>query len=408
MHVIFLAPHFPAGQRRFVQGLKNVGARVTGIGDAPVDRLPHDVRDMLDGYEYVRHIGDEEALFAAVQRIQARGPWVHHFEATIESHMLVAARVRERAGIPGLSYEVVERCRDKFLMKQFLRERGVPSARNAAVTTAADAKSFVQEVGFPVILKPRDGAGAHATYKLDDEGDLARALAETGLDRAERYFTMEEFIVGHEGFFDTLSINGRVVFEAISHYYPGVLEAMRDRSHSPYIVTTNRLDEEGYGELRAFGRKVITDLGIGTSATHMEWFFGPKGLSFSEIGARPPGVNFWDVYCQAAGFDLYTEWARAICWGDTWIPDVPRGCAGVLSIRPDRDGIVQGYSGMDEVQARWGQYIFKSHLPPVGSRTQGIEGGYLANAWVYARHPDYDGCRAMMDDIGRTLRMYAR
>ena len=28
MHVIFLAPHFPAGQRRFVKGLKNVGARV--------------------------------------------------------------------------------------------------------------------------------------------------------------------------------------------------------------------------------------------------------------------------------------------------------------------------------------------------------------------------------------------
>mgnify|MGYP003350285868 CR=1 FL=1 len=40
--------------------------------------------------------------------------------------------------------------------------------------------------------------------------------------------------------------------------------------------------------------RVITALGIETSATHMEWFFGPKGLKFSEIGCRPPGVRAWD------------------------------------------------------------------------------------------------------------------
>ncbi len=31
---------------------------------------------------------------------------------------------------------------------------------------------------------------------------------------------MEEFIEGHEGFYDTISIGGRVVHEFITHYYP--------------------------------------------------------------------------------------------------------------------------------------------------------------------------------------------
>ena len=53
MHVIFLAPHFPANQRRFVQGLKNVGARVTGIGDVPVGAIGEGLRSLLDGYEEV-------------------------------------------------------------------------------------------------------------------------------------------------------------------------------------------------------------------------------------------------------------------------------------------------------------------------------------------------------------------
>jgi hypothetical protein len=47
------------------------------------------------------------------------------------------------------------------------------------------------------------------------------------------------------------------------------------------------------------GRGVIEALGIRTAATHMEWFFGPKGLECSEIGCRPPGVGHWDVYCAA-------------------------------------------------------------------------------------------------------------
>ncbi|HRD84750.1 MAG TPA: hypothetical protein PLF63_06225, partial [Rubrivivax sp.] len=72
----------------------------------------------------------------------------------------------------------------------------------------------------------------------------------------------------------------------VSHYYPNVLEAMRTRWISPQIVSTNRVDFASYDEIKALGRKVIDVLGLESSATHMEWFFGPKGLKFSEIGCR--------------------------------------------------------------------------------------------------------------------------
>ncbi len=402
-----MAPHFPANQRRFVRGLKNVGAHITGIGDAPVDWLDNEMLGLLDGYEYVRHLGDEDAVYNAVRRIQARGPWVHRFEATVEAHMLTVAKVRERCSIPGESYATTNLCRDKLVMKQFLRNKGVPCALNAEVSNADQARAFVSKVGFPVILKPRDGAGAHGTYKIDSEVELEQAISVVGLDRFEQYFTMEEFVDGHEGFFDTMTINGKVVFEGICHYYPGVLEAMRTRWISPQIVTTNRIDAEGYDEVRKLGRKVVKELGIGTAPTHMEWFFGSKGLSFSEIGARPPGCNFWDVYCAVNDFDLYTEWARAICWGDTWSEPSRQHSGGLVAIRPNRDGIVKGYDGVDVVMDRYGEFIIRKHLPVPGSRTQGVEGGYLANAWFKVRHPDYDTVRHMLSDIGHTVKMYA-
>ncbi len=44
---------------------------------------------------------------------------------------------------------------------------------------------------------------------------------------------LEEFIEGHEGFYDTLSIERPPVFEFVSHYYPNVLDAMRNRWITP-------------------------------------------------------------------------------------------------------------------------------------------------------------------------------
>ena len=50
---------------------------------------------------------------------------MHRLEATIEAHVLTAAKVREHCGIPGTPAEVVLRCRDKVLMKSFLKEHGI-------------------------------------------------------------------------------------------------------------------------------------------------------------------------------------------------------------------------------------------------------------------------------------------
>jgi hypothetical protein len=186
-----------------------------------------------------------------------------------------------------------------------------------------------------------------------------------------------------------------------------VLEAMRTRWISPQFIATNRIDAPGYDEVKEMGRKVIGALGIGTSATHMEWFSGPKGLYFSEIGCRPPGVRCWDLYAAGNDVDMYGEWANAIVHGHVSRQPSRRMAAGIIALRPDRDGFVSGYGGLDEIQQRYGEWIIDAHLPPQGTPTQPVEAGYMANAWVRLRHPDYDVLREMLDDIGRTVQLHA-
>jgi len=406
MHVVFVEPSFPRNQVEFVRALAEVGAAVTAIGELPAAALPDGVKRYLSGYEHVGSVCDEDKMLAAVRRIQGRG-WVDRLEATVEAHILPVARVREACKIPGTSVRTAFLCRDKPAMKEALRAAGVPCARSAGVDTPAAARVFAHEVGYPIVVKPRSAAGAAGTHRVDDDGELEAAIREGGIDRGASA-AVEEFIEGHEAFYDTLTIDGRIQHEFISHYYPGVLEAMRTRWISPYFVATNRVDADSYDEVRAMGAKVIEVLGIETSATHMEWFFGPKGLKFSEIGCRPPGVGAWDLYSAANDMSLYREWAAAIVHGRSETTPSRRYSTGIINLRPDRDGHITGYGGLDEIVSRYGSWILDSYLPPPGSPTQPVEAGYMANAWIRMRHTDYDELRRMLDTVGQTAKVFAR
>ena len=405
MNVILIEPCFPDNQREFARALHATGAKVIGIGERPESHLSDDMRYWLFDYIQIDSVVNEASLLKAVQFVQSK-LWVDRLEATIEAHIMAAAKVREATGIPGTSVRTAYLCRGKPAMKEALREAGISCAQSTRAETAKDARDFAKAVGYPLIIKPPDGAGAAGTFRVESDAELDHVIDESGLG-AGHAVAIEEFIEGHEGYIDTITIDGEVRHEFITHYYPNVLEAMRERWISPQMVTTNRIDAPGYAEVRQMTRDVIKVLDIGTSATHMEWFFGPKGLKFSEIGCRPPGVGQWDVYNAANEFDLYYEWASAIVRGRVGTPPSRRYAAGMIALRPDSDGRISGYSGLDEIGSRYGDCIVNAHLPDPGTPTQAVEAGYMANAWMRVRHPDYDELRRILDEIGRTVQVHA-
>jgi hypothetical protein len=407
MHVILIEPRFPANQRLFVRALAEVGATVTAIGEGSKESLDGEMRHYLRHYEEVKNVTDEAAVLRAVRFVQKHAH-VDRLEATVEAHILPTAKVREAAGIPGTSYRTAFLCRDKPAMKEALREGGISCAQSTAASTPAEVREFAERVGYPLIIKPRDGAGASGATRVDSDAELDAAIRESRVGVAGRSVAVEEFVEGHEGFYDTLTYKGEVVHDFATHYYPNVLEAMRARWISPYFVTTNRIDAaSGYNEVREMGRKVIKVLGIETSATHMEWFFGPRGLKFSEIGCRPPGVRTWDLYNVANDMDLYREWAMLICHGRASQRPSRRFATGIIALRPDRDGRIAGYEGWGAFENRFGANIIDYHLPAPGTPTQGVDAGYMANAWIRMKHENYDELRHIFDIVGQTVKVRA-
>lgn len=404
MNIVFVEPAFPANQRQFVRALAETGATVIGVGERQTEHLDDELKGWMSHYHQVGSVTDVPALTAATRWIQEQ-VWVDRLEATIEAHTMAAAQVREACTIPGTSVRTAWLCRDKPSMKQVLRDAGIPTAASAAVGSLDEAQQFAARVGYPLILKPRSGAGASGTTRVDSDHELVAALGAFGpVDSV----AIEEFVQGHEGFYDTIAVDGQVAVDFVSHYFPNVLEAMRTRWISPQFIATNRVDSvDDYRQLREMGGRVIRALGIDTSATHMEWFFGPKGLRFSEIGCRPPGVGAWDLYSAGNEIDLYRQWAEVIVNGRPTAAPSRRFAAGIVALRPETDGTVTGYSGVDAIAGAYSEWIIDAHLPDPGTPTQPVEAGYMANAYVRMRHPDYDVLHGMLDEVGRTVTVHA-
>ncbi|HMB67680.1 MAG TPA: ATPase [bacterium] len=406
MHVLFLAPETQAYYREFVRGLREVGARVTGLGHSPRETLAANLKPCLDGYVPVRNLFDDRETVEAARRI-ARSVPIDRVETTDETLVVAAARLRAALGLPGLTVEAAVLCRDKAAMKDHLRARGIACAQSIAARSGDEIRAFAEREGYPVIIKPRAGFGSLHTHRVESAGELERLVPTLSLG-PDRAVAVEEFVEGHEGVFDTIWLDDDAGHDFVGHYYPGCLEATQDRRVAPQIVVTNRLDGETYRELRRVGREVNRALGITRGATHMEWFFGPKGLKFSEIGARPAGERIWDLYRVANDLDVYREWASAVVHGRTERPASRRYSTGAIQIRPDRDGRYLRHEGLDEIRRFCGPAIYEARIPAAGTPTQPVEKGWIVNTWFRLRHEDYDRLREMLDFIGRTVKVVAQ
>src|SRR5262249_59245833 len=105
---------------------------------------------------------------------------------------------------------------------------GVPPAAGAGGGGAAGAGAFAGQIGSPLTLKPRGGAGARDTRRADDPAGLDHALGIFGGQGADS-IAVEEFVEGHEGFYDTITVGGQVAADFGSDYFPSVLAAMTHR-----------------------------------------------------------------------------------------------------------------------------------------------------------------------------------
>src|SRR3954452_1635656 len=306
-----ISPGFPREMAYFTRGLAAVGATVIGVGDQPLHGLPAPAREALAHYEHVS-LADEEAVLAALRGLSQHLS-IDQVECLWEPYMVLAARIREAFGLPGMTVEETLPFRDKELMKRRLDAAGIRTPWHLSATTVAAVWEAAERVGYPLTVKPIAGAGSADTYRVDSAEALAEVLP---MLRHVTEVSVEEFVEAEEFTYDTVCAGGEVLFEHVLWYRPRPLQMRMHEWVSPVSISLRDLSVDFVEGGREMGRAVLRALGFQTGFTHMEWYRKSDGeVVFGEIGARPPGARVVDLMNFATDGDTYVGWAQAVVHG---------------------------------------------------------------------------------------------
>ena len=318
MNFIFVSPHFPKTYWNFCDRLHRNGVNVLGIGDAPFDEIPWELKQCLTEYYRVNDLGNYDEMLRAVAYFTFHYGKIDWIESNNEYWLEMDAQLRTDFNInTGAKNDFIERIKYKSKMKESYIAAGVPVARYHIVSTLAEARAFIKEVGYPVIVKPDNGCGAEATYKLHNFTELKEFYAEPHNVR----YIMEEYINGTIVSFDGVADSHCVPLFYTSNVFPtpllDIVSQNGDLSYWTQKSVPAALKDVGFRTIKAFGAK--------SRFFHCEFFrlnedkpgLGKKGDYVAlEVNMRPAGGYTPDMINYANSVDCYQIWADMVSYDE--------------------------------------------------------------------------------------------
>jgi len=380
MNFVFVSPHFPHTYWNFCDRLKRNGANVLGIGDAEYDSLQPELKAALTEYYKVSSMENYDEMLRAVGFFTFKYGKIDWIESNTEYWLETDARLRSDFHVTtGVNAEEVVKYKSKFDQKKYYAMGGVPSARCAHVTNRAAAEAFLQQVGYPAIAKPDNGAGASHTYKLETEADLNRFFAE----KPEGEFVMEEFVTGDIWSYDAvIDSKGEPLYESATAWPPSVADIVNYQLDLGYYHAAH-LPEQ----LRERGRAAVKAFGVTRRFVHLEFFRLTKdkpGLGVEgdfvglEVNMRPAGGYTADMMNYAHETDVYQIWADMVCFDERRKPETDKPHCCVYAGRRDCHRYAHSH---EEVLERYGdKLVMAERLPEIWS-------GAMGN-FMYTAHAD--------------------
>lgn len=312
---IFLSPNFPEHYYKFCAELKNNGFRVLGIGDCPYQDLRPELKEALHEYYLVPSLEDYDAVYRAVAFFIHRYGRVDWLESNNEYWLERDARLRTDFNIPtGFHIEDMEKVKYKSKMKPYYQQAGIVTAAYTLVNDFETCQKFAQEYGYPVIVKPDNGVGASATYKLHNDDEL-RFFMQTKHDIP---YIMEEFVEAEVNSYDAIvNSNGDPIFETGNVTPSSLMDVVNNNGNSIFYIVNKPFDD-----VRDAGRRALKSFGVKNRFVHFEFFrltkdqrLGKKGDVIAlEVNMRPSGGISPDMMNYANSTNVYKVWADMIAY----------------------------------------------------------------------------------------------
>jgi biotin carboxylase len=202
-------------------------------------------------------------------------------------------------------------------MKQLASSRGVPVPKFKKIANTIELLDFIQEVNYPIVVKPLAARGSSNTYVVRDETSLDLLLENGLISATDRVpdILAEEFINGDIYHLDGIIINGGLELTSISRYINNCLQFVNGSFlGSITLEDCNPLKHK----LLAFAKSILMTHFPTPANTlfHIEVFVTKSEIFLCEAASRLGGGGINDEIKLAYGIDIKQEFIKSQCVED--------------------------------------------------------------------------------------------
>lgn len=217
--------------------------------------------------------------------------------ASAECDLLRASQLREYLGLDGQSYQSALAFKDKIAMKNIVFQAGFNTPFYKEIYSGIDLIRFVDEQGYPVIVKPRREGSSVGTELLKNKKDLSSFLKRYFNSSQHSNLMAESFVNGKLFHVDGFKIKDKV-FSWPSIYKSTALDMMEGRFFANHLL---ELANPLTSSLNEYTKKVLSCFPTPENMTfHFELFQKPDGeFVFCEIASRVGGGYIERMWAEA-------------------------------------------------------------------------------------------------------------
>lgn len=212
--------------------------------------------------------------------------------------------IAQELGLVGNSLDCTLKSTNKYEMRKAFKEAGVqvPEFTEVSENDLNNLKDKLENIKFPVIVKPTDRSGSRAITKVLKSEDLENAIKNAISNSFEKKAIIEEYIDGQEYSTECISFKGKHNFLATTKKFTTGAPNFIETAH----IQPSGLDEVAIEKVKKVVFKALDALGVENGASHSEFRIDKNGdVRIIEIGARMGGDCIGsDLVKISTGYDF--------------------------------------------------------------------------------------------------------
>lgn len=314
------------------------------------------------------------------------------------------AYVAEQMGLPGIGYDCALRFTDKYIMRQYGQQLGIPVPKHLVASSLAEARDAAEKLGFPLVIKPVDNQGSRGVTKINSIETLEGKYRSAVENSPQHLVILEQFFPGIEvvvqGFvsnfkFTNLIIGDRKYFNLKDLFIP------------KQTIFPTKIEAPLKKKVLALNARLIKGFGPAFGITHSEFIVNP------ETG----DIHLVETAIRGGGVFISSDLIPLTCGINTNKLLIKLACGESVRINADRilnnasaylcfyleEGIIRQVNGIDAVRSLSGVHkIYLDNIVP-GRKTKAITDKTMRLGPILIAGKNRYACSKVIQEIQNTL-----